>query len=142
MLDGARQCDCIEFMKMKLLALIFAASLTGLVTGCIETVDGRTEPGVPFVKNKIEGTYEVAPQRLFEAAKAVLARNGQLVAENLINNSLQAKVNQESVWVEVEAIDPKPISRITVQVRTRSGAGDVDLAHDLEKQIALQMVGH
>ena len=129
-------------MKMKLLALVFAASLTGLVTGCIETVDGRSEPGVPFVKNKIEGTYEVTPQRLFDAAKAVLARNGQLVAENLINSSLEAKVNQDSVWVQVEQIDPKPISRITVQTRNRSGGGDIDLAHDLEKQIALQMVGH
>ena len=35
----------------------------------------------------------------------------------------------------------KPVTRVVVQTRTRSGASDIDLAHDIEKQIALQLVG-
>ena len=71
----------------------------------------------------------------------MLAFNGTLTAENTINHSLEAKVNQESVWVRVEEGDAnKSGSHVIVQARTKVGGTDLDLAHEIEKQIALQLV--
>ncbi|MDB6015949.1 MAG: hypothetical protein JWR19_438 [Pedosphaera sp.] len=128
-------------MKTKFFALLVIVGLAGVVTGCVSTVDGRSQPGLPFVKDKVEGRYERSVPQVFEAAKQVLAYNGTLVGENTINNSLEAKVNQSSVFVRVEAVDPaKPVTSVTVQVRAKGGTTDVDLAHEIEKQIALKLV--
>jgi hypothetical protein len=48
-------------------------------------------------------------------------------------------VDQSDVWVRVEAIDPKPITSIIVEARTKWGNKDIDLAHELEKEVALQL---
>ncbi|HZQ47683.1 MAG TPA: hypothetical protein VFC07_11765 [Verrucomicrobiae bacterium] len=128
-------------MKRKLFALFMIAGMAGLVAGCVETVDGRSQAGVPFVKDKVEGRYERPTPQVFAAAKKVLAFNGTLTGENTINNSLEAKVNQESVWVRVEELDAnKSVSHVIVQARTKAGGTDLDLAHEIEKQIALQLV--
>jgi hypothetical protein len=52
---------------------------------------------------------------------------------------LYGKVNQKNVWMRVAAVDPK-ITAVTVQSRSKMGGSDVDLAHELEKEIALQLV--
>jgi hypothetical protein len=128
-------------MKRKLFALFLVAGMAGVMTGCVETVDGRSQAGVPFVKDKVEGRYEVPVGQVFEAAKKVLAFNGTLTSENTINHSLEAKVNQESVWVRVEEVDAaKPVTHVIVQSRTKAGGTDLDLAHEIEKQIALNLV--
>jgi hypothetical protein len=51
---------------------------------------------------------------------------------------VEGKVNQRSVWVRVEPVDAR-ITSVMVQVRTPGGGKDVDLTHELEKQIALQL---
>ena len=118
------------------------ATLSGLVTGCVETVDGRTQAGVPFTKDSIEGRYERSVPQVVAAARAVLNFNGKLTADNSVNNSLVGRVNQSTVYVKVDEIDSaKPISRVTVQARTAAGT-DLDLAHEIEKQIALQLASH
>jgi hypothetical protein len=128
-------------MKRKVFALFIMAGLAGAVTGCVETVDGHAQAGVPFVKDKVEGRYEVPAPQVFDAAKKVLAFNGTLTSENTINHSLEARVNQESVWVRVEEIDnTKPVTHVIVQSRTKAGGTDLDLAHEIEKQIALNLV--
>jgi hypothetical protein len=130
-------------MKMKLLALCLIAALAGLAAGCVETVDGRSEMGVPFLKDKIEGRYERSVPQVLEAARAVIKFNGQLTADNTVNNSLEGKINQVSVWIKVDEIDPvKPVSRVQVQARDRSGGSDLDLAAEIDKQIALQLASH
>ena len=87
------------------------------------------------------GRYERSVARVLEAARTVLKFNGQLIADNSVNNSLEGKIDRESVYVRVDELDPvKPVSRVLVQVRTRGGGSDVDLAHELEKQIAIQLV--
>ena len=127
-------------MKMKLLALCLIAALAGLAAGCVETVDGRSEMGVPFIKDKVEGRYERSVPQVLEAARAVIKFNGQLVSDNTVNNSLEGKINQVSIWVRVDEIDPvKPVSRVQVQARNRGGGSDVDLAHEIEKQIGIQL---
>ena len=130
-------------MKTKFFVLFVMAALAGIVTGCVETVDGRAQPGVPFLKDKVEGRYERSLPQVIAAAKAVLKFNGQLTSDNSVNNSLEAKVNQESVWVKVDEIDPvKPVTRVQVQTRSRAGISDIDLAHEIEKQIALNLATH
>ena len=128
-------------MKRKILVLFLIAGLAGLVAGCVDTVDGRSQAGVPFVKDRVEGRYERPAEQVFQAAKKVLAFNGTLTSENTINHSLEARVNQTTIWARVEEIDPaKPVSLVIVQARAKGGGSDLDLAHELEKQIALQLV--
>ena len=52
--------------------------------------------------------------------------------------TVEGKVNQRTVWVRVEAVDPK-VTEVTVQTRTPGGLSDIDLAHQLEKEIALKL---
>ncbi|HEX3797410.1 MAG TPA: hypothetical protein VH413_01815 [Verrucomicrobiae bacterium] len=129
-------------LKIKILGLVLVSALAGLATGCVDTVDGRSQAGVPFIKDTITGSYERSVPQVFAAAKAVLKFNGRLTAENTINNSLEAKVNQATVWVRVDEIDSmKPVSRVEVQVRNNAGGSNIDLAAEIEKQIALKLAG-
>ena len=58
MLDGINDCVCIAGMKTQLLLLFVLAGFAGVFAGCVETVDGRNETAVPFVKDKLESRYE------------------------------------------------------------------------------------
>lgn len=116
--------------------------LAGLATGCVNTVDDRSQLGVPFIRDKVEGNYQFSVPRVVEAAKAVIKHNGALTADNTINNSLEGQINKVTVLVRVEEVDPaKPITRVQVETRTRLGGTDIDLAHEIEKEIALQLAG-
>jgi hypothetical protein len=130
-------------MKIKCFICFALVGLAALLAGCVETVDGRSEAAVPFVKDKWESRYERSVPQILEAAKYVLNQNGKLVAENSINNSLEARVNQTSVWVKVDQIDAtKPVSQITIQTRTKTRVSDLDLARELDKQVALYLASH
>jgi hypothetical protein len=128
---------------MKLFILFTLTGLAALFTGCVQTVDGRSEAAVPFVKDKLESRYERSVPQIIEAAKYVLNLNGKLVAENSVNNSLEGRINQTSVWIKVDQIDAsKPVSQITVQTRTQGRVADLDLAHEIDKQVALYLASH
>jgi hypothetical protein len=130
-------------MKTKLFVLFVIAGLAGLGVGCVETVDGRNEAAVPFMKDKLESRYERSVPQIVEAARYVLNQNGKLVADNTVNNSLEGRVNQTTVWIKVDQIDAaKPISQITVQTRTKDRVADLDLAHEIDKQVALYLSTH
>jgi len=127
-------------MKTKLFELLTVCGLAVLIAGCVNTVDGRKSAGVPFVKDKIEGRYQRPVAQVFAAAKEVLAFNGVLTSENMINNSLEAKVDTRTVWVRVDKdkID-ETVTHVTVQTRTKGGGGDIYLAAEIDKQIALKL---
>jgi hypothetical protein len=126
---------------------IFAGLLVTMIlaTGCVSTVNNRTTAGVPFVKDKVEGMYERSVDQVFTAAKEVVNRNGTLVNESTLYNqtndvrTVVGKINQVNVWVRVESVDPK-ITSVVVQTRGKGGAANLDIAHEVEKQIALQLV--
>ncbi len=130
-------------MNTKLLLGVMGAAI--LCAGCVQTVTGRTKAGVPFVKDVVFGHYERPVDQVFEASKEVVKFNGTLVNESIIHTetnlvkTVEGKVNQRSVFIRVEAMDPK-ITTLAVEARTKGGSGDVDLAHELEKQIALKLV--
>jgi hypothetical protein len=73
-----------------------------------------------------------------------VGRLGTLINESTLFDqtntvkTVQGKVNQRNVWVRIEAIDPK-VTAVIVQTRTPGGASDIDLAHQIEKEIALEL---
>ena len=129
-------------MKMKIfLAFLGVAIIT---TGCIKTVSGTRTAAVPLVKDRVEGRYQRSVDQVYQAAVQVIQNNGVMVTEFIPHETtntvraLQGKVNQRNVWVRVAAVDPQ-VTEVTVQARTKWGGRDVDLAHELEKEIALRL---
>ena len=109
-----------------------------MASGCVGTNDGRSTGGLPIGRDTISDRYERPVNQLAAAARVVLNRNGKLLVDNSVNNSFEAKVNEHKVWVKVFAVDSK-VSEVDVQVRGSVG-GDLVEAHELSKQIALQLM--
>jgi plastocyanin domain-containing protein len=70
--------------------------------------------------------------------------DGTLVSETTLHGTnnvlaLEGRVNQRSVWISVEQVDPK-VSLVLVQARTKGGGTDQSLCHQLDKEIALKLV--
>jgi hypothetical protein len=126
---------------------IFFAALVGAVivtAGCVSTVSNTHSPALTWSKDKVEGRYERSVDQVYQASVAVIQNNGVLLTEFIPHDntntvrSLQGKVNEKNVWIRVESVDPK-ITAVTVQARSTWGVSDVDLAHELEKEVALQL---
>ena len=90
------------------------------------------------------GRYARTMDQVYAASVAVIQNNGVMIKEYIphdtTNNvrSLQGRVNDRNVWVRVEAVDPKT-TQVDVQARTKWGVSDLDLVHEIEKEIALQL---
>lgn len=119
---------------LSLLAII----LLVVATGCVPTVSGGRKAGVPLVKDTIESRYNRAVGEIFTAARGVLEHNGTLTGENTINASLEAQVDNRAVFVRVDEVEPG-VSRVQVQARKKGGGADIDLAAEIDKQIALKL---
>jgi len=108
------------------------------LTGCVSTVDGKHTAAVPFVGDKVVARYPRPLDQVFVAAKEVLAYNGSVYVENVIGRTLEAKVDDRTVWVRCEAIDAN-MTEVTTQVRTKMGGTDKPLTAFLDKQIAVRL---
>jgi len=126
---------------------IFYAALVAAViitAGCVSTVSGTHSPALTWSKDKVQGRYERSLDQVYQASVTVIQNNGVLLTEYIPHDntnsvrSLQGKVNEKNVWIRVESVDPK-ITEVTVQARSSWGVSDVDLSHELEKEIALQL---
>jgi len=122
----------------KKLSLILSAVILGAAAGCQHTPEGKMRAGVPFVKDTIESRYQRTVPQIFQAARQVLELNGTLTGENTIANSLEAKVDNRTVIIKADEVEPG-VSRVRVEARRRSGRADVDLAAEIDKQIALKL---
>jgi len=125
-------------MKLNLLGLAAAVAFVAFQTGCTTSPDGRNHVTVMPTKDKIVSRYERSVDQIFAAAKEVLKFNGTLYGENTISHTLEAKVDTRTVWVGVEEVEPK-VTRVTVQARKKSTMPDIDLAAEIDKQIALHL---
>jgi hypothetical protein len=129
-------------MKMKIFMAFLGMAI--ITTGCIRTVSGTRVAGVPFQKDRVEGRYQRSFDQVYQASLQVIRNNGTMLTEfiphDTTNNvrALQGKVNQRNVWVQIAAVGPQ-VTQVTVQARTKWGNRDLDLAHELEKEIALQL---
>jgi hypothetical protein len=131
-------------MKLKILAALTGIAL--VTAGCVNTVTGTKTMGVPLVRDSVQGRYQLSLDDVYRASVVVVNNNGVMTTEFIPHDttnavrSLEGKLNQGKVWVRVEAVDPQtPITEVTVQVRTHYGGADLDAAHELEKEIALQL---
>ncbi|HUD49173.1 MAG TPA: DUF3568 family protein [Candidatus Baltobacteraceae bacterium] len=125
-------------MKIKFLLSLVCSVVLACFAGCVGTEDGHSTGGDPFSKDTITSRYEKPVQPLSDATRQVLTRNGKLLVDNSVNNTFKARINQRNVWVKVSDVDGK-VSEVSVQARGSMG-GDVDLAAEISKQIALQLM--
>jgi len=131
-------------MKMKSIFALSMSVVGVFVAGCVSTVNDRKTAAVPFVKDTVEARYERPVAQVHEAAKQVIQFNGTLSRDtSLLSNTnttfvLEGKVNQRTVWVRVEAEQPR-LTLVQVQARTKGGGTDLDLVHEIDKQIALKL---
>src|SRR5580658_7015620 len=125
-------------MKNKFFSSLVCSAALLALSGCVGTQDGHSTGGDPFAKDSIVSRYEKPVEPLAAATRVVLNRNGKMLVDNSVNNTFQARVNQRNVWVRVADVDGK-VSQVTVQARGSFG-GDVDLAAEISKQIALQLM--
>jgi hypothetical protein len=137
-LDAARRFVCIAAMRRNAFIVLTISMLAILGTGCVSTLDERKEPGNPLVQAKIIRVYERPVTQVWAAAKDVLAANGTVFSEDVMQSTVSARVDTRTVRVKVEQIDPK-MTRVTLQVRTKMGNSDLDLAGEIDKQIALRL---
>jgi hypothetical protein len=127
-------------MKIMNSKTFFALVLSVLVvggSGCVGTNDGGSTGGFPGVKDSIHSKYQRPPDQIAEATKTVLMRNGKLLLDNVVNNTFRARINENTVWVRITKVDDKTTA-VDVQARTGAG-GDIELAAEIDKQIALQL---
>lgn len=137
-LDGTRRFACIAAMRNNVFIFLTISTLAIFAGGCVGTLDSRREPGNPLAKDKLIRVYERPVMQCWAAAKDVLAANGTVFSEDVMQSTVSARVDTRTVRVKVEQIDPK-MTRLTVQVRTKLGNGDLDLAGEVDKQIALRL---
>jgi hypothetical protein len=125
-------------MKLKFMFAVCGLAAACIVSGCVTSVDGRQQVGLPFANDRKEARYERSPMEIWTAAKDVLNFNGRLYSEDVMKSTLEAAVNTRTVWVKVEPVDGT-MTRVIVQARTKGGAPDADLASEIDKQIALRL---
>jgi hypothetical protein len=117
------------------------ALLTALVIatpGCYKTLDDRSRAGMPFKKDRIGGQYERSIDQVQVAARKVLQFNGTLTADDIVNRVLVGKVDTRTVYVRLTELEPN-LTAVLVQARTKGGGADVDLAAEIDKQIAINL---
>jgi hypothetical protein len=86
-------------MKRNVALVLVVIVSAGVLTGCVGTVDGRHRVGMPLVNDRIQATYERAPQEIWTAAKDVIAYNGVLTSEDVLKATLEGAVDARKVWV-------------------------------------------
>ncbi len=125
-------------MKNVAVAWVLLAALVVTAPGCYRTLDQRSKAGVPFSKDKISGQYERSLEQVQNAARKVLQYNGTLASDDIVNRVLVGKIDTRTVYVRLTEFEPS-LTGVTVQARTKSGAPDIELAAEIEKQIALNL---
>jgi hypothetical protein len=143
-LDARNGCACITPMKTKIYFLLALTVMTAGVVGCINTVSGRKTAAVPWKRDRVEGRYERTLEQVFAAAREVMLANGTINIDGELHNTvnparfIEAKVKQCNVWVRVEQIAPG-VTSVVVQTRTTKGGTNLELAIELEKEVALKL---
>jgi len=120
------------------------AAIALMTAGCVTTVSDTKVAGNPMGRDAVAGRYQRPVDEVYRAAIQVINNDGTLLTEYIphdTTNTVRAfmgRVNQNKVWMRVEAVDPQ-ITQITVEARTKWGNQDLDMAHELEKEVALQL---
>lgn len=133
----------VATMKRTIYAVLAGVAVI-VATGCVHTVSDTSTFAVSYGKDSVAGRYQRPFDQVYQAAVAVIQNNGVLLTEYVPHDntntvrSLAGRVNDRKVWIRVEQIDPK-VSQVDVEARTKMGRVDIDLVHELEKEIALKL---
>ena len=131
-------------MKNKLILLVSLVALSSAIVGCVNTVSGKKTAGVPWVNDRSDAKYERSLDQVFNATRDVLIRNGTVTSAGTLYNQtndvrvIEGQVKQETIYVRIEALESR-LTALTIQARTPNGGADVLMAHELDKQIALEL---
>ena len=132
-------------MKIKILGVLAGAVIAA--TGCVQTVSDTHAFAVSYGRDSVAGRYNRPFDEVYQAAVTVIKNDGALATEyvpHVYSNtvrSVEGRVNDRKVWIRVEQIDPK-VSQVDVEARTKWGRVDIDLVHQLEKEVALELASH
>jgi hypothetical protein len=132
----------VATMKLKIFSVVAVAAF--VATGCVKTVTDSNALAITWSKDTVAGRYNRTVEQVYQAATVVIQKNGVLLTEFIphdnTNNvrSLQGRVNDRKVWVRVASVDSRT-SQVDVQARSKWGVSDVELVHQLEKEIALEL---
>ncbi len=144
-LDARNNFNCtVVDMKMKILAGLAGLGIVILTAGCEGTVAGTHSRAISWGQDSVYGRYDRSVEQVYQASVQVVQTDGTLITEYVPHDStnsvrsLYGKINDQNVWIRVEGIDPQ-VTQVTVQARSKWGAKDLDLVHEVEKEIALQL---
>jgi hypothetical protein len=131
-------------MKTKIFAAL--AALAFGAAGCITTVSDTNVAGNPIGRDAVSGGYQRSLDDVYAAAVKVINTDGTLLTEYIphdTTNTVRAfkgRVSDNTVWMRVMAVTVEPpVTELTVEARTKWGNEDLDMAHELEKEVALQL---
>ena len=130
-------------MKIK---FFLALAVTLLIaTGCVKTQNDKKQFGVPLMKDKFESRYERPVAQVYSASAAVVRANGILQNESTLHGTngvttlvIEGRIQERKVYIGVKAVDARTTG-VRVQVRTGMGGRDLDLAREIDKQIAITL---
>jgi hypothetical protein len=132
-------------MKKEFFALMAAAAI--VATGCVHTVSDTSTFAMSPSRDTISGRYQRPWEQVYQAAVTVVQRNGVLTREYVPHEytntvrQLEGRVNDEKLFIRVEQVDPK-VTQVDVEARSKWGQTDLDLVHEMEKEIALELAAH
>jgi len=125
-------------MTFRLLLVCVASSMAAVSVGCISTPQGK-QFGVPGIRDTVTSRYERPIDQVLNSAREVLSRTGTLTGDDVVNNAVSAKIDNRSVWVTVAEVEPL-VTEVKVRVRSSRGTGDLAMAAEIDKQIALGLI--
>jgi len=129
-------------MKKKIFAVLAGVAI--VATGCVSTVTDDNAFATTWSKDTVAGRYNRTVDQVYQASIAVIQQNGVMLTEKIPHDttntvrSLLGRVNDAKVYIRVEGIDAKT-TQVDVQARTKWGVSDINVVHELEKEIALQL---
>jgi len=110
----------------------------------VRTVSDTSAFAVSVGRDSVAGRYNRTWEQVYKAAYSVVQRDGVVTKEYVphdytnIVRQLEGRVSDRNVYVRVEAVDPKT-TQVDVEARTKWGGTDIDVAHELDKEIALEL---
>jgi len=135
----------ITDMNKKIFAIFAGAAI--IATGCVHTVTDSTTFAVSYGRDSVAGRYQRPLKEVYDASVKVIGENGVLLTEHIPHDytnevrSLEGRVSDCKVYIRVQQIDPQ-VSQVDVEARTKMGRVNIDLVHELEKDIALELASH
>jgi len=129
-------------MKKTIFAVLAGVAI--IATGCVQTVSDTHTFALTPGRDSVIGRYNRSLDQVYKASVDVVQANGvvttEIVPHDYTNQvrQLQGRVNDRKVFIRVEQVDPK-VSQVEVEARTKMGVSDVDLVHELEKEIAIKL---